>query len=146
MAIGPGTRIGVYEVVSPLGAGGMGEVFRARDTRLNREVALKVLPEFFAADPERLARFEREAQTLAALRHPHIATIYGVEEHAGVRALILELVPGESLADRLARGPLPIPEALHIARQIADALDAAHERGVIHRDLKPANIQITPDG
>ena len=146
MTIGPGTRIGVYEIVSPLGAGGMGEVFRARDTRLNREVALKVLPEFFAADPERLARFEREAQALAALRHPHIATIHGIEEHDGVRALILELVPGESLAEHLARGPLPIPEALNIAQQIADALDAAHERGVIHRDLKPANIQLTPDG
>jgi len=124
----------------------MGEVFRARDTRLNREVALKVLPEFFATDPERLARFEREAQVLAALRHPHIATIHGIEEHDGVRALILELVPGESLADHLAGGPLPIPEALNIAQQIADALDAAHERGVIHRDLKPANIQLTPDG
>ena len=146
MAIGPGTRIGAYEVVSPLGAGGMGEVFRARDTRLNRDVALKVLPDFFANDPERLARFEREAQALAALKHPHIATIHGIEETDGIRALVLELVPGESLAERIARGPLPVHEAVHIARQVADALEAAHEHGVIHRDLKPANIQITPEG
>jgi len=146
MSIGPGTRIGAYEVVSPLGAGGMGEVFRARDTRLNRDVALKVLPDFFANDPERLARFEREAQALAALKHPHIATIHGIEEKDGVRALVLELVPGESLAARIERGPVSVNEAVRIARQVADALETAHEHGVIHRDLKPANIQITPEG
>jgi len=144
MTIGPGTRIGAYEVVSPLGAGGMGQVFRARDTRLNREVALKILPDFFASDPERLARFEREAQVLASLKHPHIATIHGIEEKDGVRALVLELIPGESLAERIARGPLPMHGAVKFARQIADALEAAHEQGIIHRDLKPANIQITP--
>jgi serine/threonine-protein kinase len=138
----------------PFGAGGMGEVYRARDTRLQREVAIKVLPELFAADPDRLARFEREAQLLASLNHPHIAAIYGLEETqdvgAGfsrpVRALILELVEGETLADRIARGPIPLDEALPIARQIAEALEAAHEQGIIHRDLKPANIKVTPGG
>src|SRR5687767_5691626 len=124
----------------------MGEVYRARDTRLNREVALKVLPEFFAADPDRLARFEREAQTLAALNHPHIAAIYGIEEKNGVRALVLELVEGHTLAELIADGPIPADDAVRIARQIADALEAAHEQGVIHRDLKPANVKVTPDG
>ena len=124
----------------------MGEVYRARDTRLNREVALKVLPESFAADPERLARFEREAQTLAALNHPHIAAIYGIEENAGVRALVLELVEGHTLAELIARGPVPPDDAVRLARQIADALEAAHEQGVIHRDLKPANVKVTPNG
>src|SRR5688572_12889512 len=124
----------------------MGEVYRARDTRLNREVALKVLPEFFAADPERLARFEREAQTLAGLNHPHIAAIYGIEEKGGVRALVLELVEGQTLAELIARGPLPPDDAVRLARQIADALEGAHEQGVIHRDLKPANVKVTPDG
>src|SRR5687768_10557697 len=124
----------------------MGEVYRARDTRLNREVALKVLPEFFAADPERLARFEREAQTLAGLNHPHIAAIYGLEEKDGVRALVLELVEGETLAELIAKGPLPADEAVRIGRQIADALEAAHEQGVIHRDLKTATVKVTPAG
>src|SRR5688572_9212450 len=124
----------------------MGEVYRARDTRLNREVALKVLPEFFAADPERLARFEREAQTLAGLNHPHIAAIYGIEEKDGVRALVLELVEGHTLAELIARGPIPSDDALRLARQMADALEAAHEQGVVHRDLKPANVRVTPDG
>ena len=146
MALTAGTRIGPYEVVAPLGAGGMGEVYRARDARLNRDVAIKVLPEAFALDPERLARFRREAQVLAALNHPHIAAIHGLEEAGGVQALVLELVEGPTLADRIAQGPLPLDEALPIAKQIADALEAAHEQGIIHRDLKPANIKITPDG
>jgi eukaryotic-like serine/threonine-protein kinase len=146
MALGPGSRLGTYDVLSPLGAGGMGEVYRARDTRLNREVALKVLPDYFAADPERLARFEREAQTLAGLNHPHIAAIYGLEEKDGARALVLELVEGDTLAELIANGPVPADEAIRIARQIADALEAAHEQGVIHRDLKPANVKVTPAG
>ncbi len=146
MTLGPGFRIGPYEIVALLGAGGMGEVYRARDARLKRDVALKFLPASVAGDPERLARFEREAQALAALKHPHIATIHGIEEAQGFRALVLELVEGETLADRIARGPVPVPEAVVIARQIADALEAAHEQGIVHRDLKPANIQITPDG
>jgi serine/threonine-protein kinase len=136
----------VYRVESLLGAGGMGEVYLARDTRLERDVALKVLPELFAADPDRLARFEREARMLAALKHPNIGGIYGFEEAGSVRALVLELVEGETLADRIARGPLPVEEALGIGRQVADALVAAHEAGIVHRDLKPANIKITPSG
>ena len=146
MPLAPGTRLGPYEIASPLGAGGMGEVYRARDTKLNRDVALKILPDLFAADPERLARFEREARTLAALNHPHIAQIHGLDESSGVRALVMELVEGEDLAQRIARGPLPIDEALAIAKQIADALEAAHEQGIVHRDLKPANIKLRPDG
>ena len=134
------------QIVAALGAGGMGEVYRARDTRLKRDVALKFLPEAVAADPERLARFEREAQALAALKHPHIATIHGIEEGGGFRALVLELAEGETLADRIARGSVPIPDAVAIARQIVDALEAAHEQGIVHRDLKPANIQVAPDG
>ena len=141
-----GTRLGAYEIVSALGAGGMGEVYRARDTKLNRDVALKVLPELFARDPDRLARFKREAQVLASLNHPNIAAIYGFEESNGVQALVLELVEGPTLADRIAHGPIPLDEALPIARQIADALEAAHEQGIIHRDLKPANIKVRPDG
>jgi Tol biopolymer transport system component len=141
-----GSRVGVFEVTGLLGEGGMGKVYRARDTRLNRDVALKLLPDAFAADPDRLARFTREAQTLAALNHPHIAQIHGLEETGGVRALVMELVEGEDLAERLARGPLPLDEALPIARQIAEALEAAHEQGIIHRDLKPANIKVKPDG
>ena len=129
-----------------LGAGGMGEVYRARDTKLGRDVAIKILPRAFTSDPDRLARFEREARMLAALNHPNIATIYGIEDADGVRALVLELVEGETLADRIARGPLVLKDALAIARQIAEALDAAHEKGIVHRDLKPANIKITPDG
>ena len=146
MPLAPGDRLGPYEVHSALGAGGMGEVYRARDTRLNRDVAIKVLPDAFVHDADRLARFKREAHVLASLNHPHIAAIYGLEESASGSALVLELVEGPTLADRIARGPIPIDEALPIARQIADALEAAHEHGVIHRDLKPANIKLTPDG
>src|ERR1700687_6076173 len=124
----------------------MGEVCRARDTRLDRDVAIKILPELFAADPERIARFEREAKTLASLNHPNIAHIHGLEESNSVRALVLELVEGPTLADRIAQGPIPLDEALPIARQIAEALEAAHEQGIIHRDLKPANIKLRPDG
>src|SRR5262245_35321531 len=143
----PGTRLGPYEVLGSLGAGGMGEVFRARDTRLGRDVALKVLPAAFAGDPDRLHRFEREAVLLASLTHPNIAVIHGVEEgppdgERRVRALVLELIEGPTLADRIARGPVPLDDALAIARQIADALQAAHDHGIIHRDLKPANIKV----
>ena len=141
-----GLRVGPYEIVAPLGAGAMGEVYRARDTKLNRDVALKVLPERFALDPDRLARFTREAQLLAALNHPNIAAIYGLEESNGAQALVLELVDGPTLADRIALGPIPLDEALTIARQIAEALEAAHEKGIIHRDLKPANIKIARNG
>ena len=141
-----GQKLGVYEIRSPLGAGGMGEVYRAFDTRLQREVAVKILPPTFSGDRDRLARFEREARVLASVNHPHIAAIYGVEETAGIRALILELVDGPTLADRLSKGALPVPEAIAIAGQIADALDAAHEKGIVHRDLKPANIKVTPSG
>ncbi len=141
-----GRRIGGYEVHARIGAGGMGEVYRARDTKLRRDVAIKILPPHFTSDPERLARFEREARMLASLNHPHIGAIYGLEDADGVRALVLELVDGETLADRIARGPIPLHDTLSIARQIADALEAAHEKGIIHRDLKPANIKITPDG
>jgi serine/threonine-protein kinase len=141
-----GDRLGPYEVLDALGAGGMGEVYRARDTKLRRDVAIKVLPPSVARDPDRLQRFEREAHLLASLNHPHIAAIYGVEESAGIVALVLELVEGVTLADRVAAGPLPVDEALAIARQIAEALESAHERGIIHRDLKPANVKLTPDG
>ena len=141
-----GTKLGPYEILSALGAGGMGEVYRARDTKLNRDVAIKVLPDLFANDPDRLARFKREAQVLASLNHPHIAAIYGLEDADGMRALVLELVEGPTLADRIAQGPIPLDEALPIARQIADALEAAHEQGIIHRDLKPANVKVTPEG
>jgi serine/threonine protein kinase/Tol biopolymer transport system component len=141
-----GDRLGPYEVLAKLGEGGMGQVFRARDTKLNRNVALKVLPDSFAGDPDRLARFTREAQTLASLNHPNIAHIHGLEESGGVRALVMELVEGEDLSQRIARGPIPIDEALPIAKQIAEALEAAHEQGIIHRDLKPANIKVRADG
>src|ERR1700716_1800589 len=146
MALAVGARLGPYEIVSALGAGGMGEVYRARDTKLNRDVALKILPDVFASDPDRLARFTREAQTLAALNHPKIAHIHGLEDGGGVRALVMELVEGEDLSERIARGPIPLDEALPIARQIAEALEAAHEQGIIHRDLKPANIKVRADG
>src|SRR4249919_131908 len=149
MSLAPGTTFGPYELVAALGAGGMGEVYRARDAKLNRDVAIKVLPEAFHRDPDRLARFKREAQVLASLSHPHIGHIYGFEDTNGVPALVLELVEGLTLADRLQRSApaaLPIEEALAIAIQIADALDAAHERGIVHRDLKPANIALTRDG
>jgi eukaryotic-like serine/threonine-protein kinase len=145
-SLGPGTRIGPYEIVSSIGAGGMGEVYRARDTRLKRDVAIKILPESFAVDPERLARFQREAEVLASLNHPNIAHVYGLEQADGVQALVMELVEGPTLADRIAQGPIPVDEALPIAKQIAEALEAAHEQGIIHRDLKPANIKITPNG
>src|SRR5438034_1594760 len=131
-----------YRITAKLGEGGMGEVWRATDTKLGRDVAIKVLPESFAQDPDRMTRFTREAQVLASLNHPNIAAIYGVEE----RALVLELVEGPTLADRIAQGPIPLEEALPIARQIAEAVEAAHERGVIHRDLKPANVKVRPDG
>src|SRR5437016_2813686 len=146
MSLTVGTRLGPYEILSAIGAGGMGEVYRARDTKLNRDVAMKVLPESFASDRDRLARFTREAQTLASLNHPNIAHIHGLEESNGVRALVMELVEGEDLAAHIARGPIPLDEALPIARQIADALEAAHEQGIIHRDLKPANIKVRTDG
>ncbi|HLW80317.1 MAG TPA: serine/threonine-protein kinase, partial [Terriglobia bacterium] len=157
MALNSGTRLGPYEVMAPLGAGGMGEVYRARDTKLGRDVALKVLPAAFGGDADRMARFEREAQVLASLNHPHIASIYGFEESGGVRALVMELVEGSTLAERLGaapgisaartgpesgattaarRAPLQLDEALEIAQQIAEALEAAHEKGIIHRDLK----------
>jgi hypothetical protein len=141
-----GTKLGPYEILSAIGAGRMGEVYRARDTKLNRDVAIKVLLPSVADDPDRLARFSREAQTLAALNHPNIAHIHGLEESNGVRALVMEFVEGDDLTVRIARGPIPLDDALPIARQIADALEAAHEQGIIHRDLKPANIKLRPDG
>src|SRR6186713_1064872 len=137
-----GTRLGSYHIVSAIGAGGMGEVYRARDPQLNRDVAIKILPDVFALDPERLARFTREAQTLAALNHANIAAIYGIED----RALVMELVEGDDLSVLIARGALPLAEALPIARQIAEALEAAHEQGIVHRDLKPANVKVRDDG
>ena len=139
-------RLGPYEIGSPIGKGGMGEVYRARDTKLDREVAIKVLPEEFAKDKERLARFAREAKLLASLNHPNIASIYGLEESDGVKALVLELVEGPTLAERIAQGPIPVDEATSIAKQVAEALEAGHEAGVIHRDLKPANIKLKEDG
>jgi serine/threonine protein kinase len=144
--LAPGTRLGVYRIETLVGAGGMGEVYRARDTKLQRDVAIKVLPEAFARDTERLARFEREARTLASLNHPNIAQIYGFEESDGIKALVMELVEGPTLADRIAHGAVPLDEALRIATQIADALEAAHDRGVIHRDLKSANVKLRRDG
>src|SRR5215204_927947 len=146
MALTTGARIGAYEITGTLGVGGMGEVYRARDGRLNRDVALKVLPDLFAADRDRLARFTREAQTLAALNHPNIAHIHGLEESGGIRALVMELVEGDDLSQRIARGAIPLDEALPIARQMAEALEAAHDLGIIHRDLKPANIKVRADG
>ncbi|MEQ1761177.1 MAG: protein kinase [Vicinamibacterales bacterium] len=146
MSLSVGTRLGVYEVTGTLGVGGMGEVYRAHDGKLGRDVALKVLPDAFSSDPDRLARFEREARTLASLNHPHIAQIYGLEDSGRTHALIMELVEGETVADRIARGAVPLDEALPIAQQIADALEAAHDQGIVHRDLKPANIKVRPDG
>ncbi len=141
-----GQAIAHYRVTEKLGAGGMGEVYRATDTKLNRDVALKVLPEEFARDADRMARFKREAQVLASLNHPNIAAIYGLEEADSIRCLVLELVEGPTLADRIAQGAIPLDEVLPIAKQIAEALEAAHEKGIIHRDLKPANVKVTPDG
>ena len=146
VALSTGTRLGPYEVLAPVGQGGMGEVYRAKDTKLGREVALKILPEAFAHEPDRLARFGREAQVLASLNHPNIGGIYGLEDSGDTKALVLEFVDGPTLADRIAQGPLPVEEALQIAQQIGDALEAAHHAGIIHRDLKPANIKLTPDG
>ena len=152
----PGTRLGIYEIVGPIGEGGMGEVYRAHDTRLHRDVAIKILPQLFALDPDRRARFDREATALASLNHPNIAQIYGVVDlppeggsHEGEGgshsdAIVMELVEGETVAERIARGPIPVDEALQIARQVADALEAAHDCSIIHRDLKPANIKIRP--
>src|SRR5512138_3428036 len=146
MALAIGSHLGPYEIVSALGAGGMGEVYRARDTKLGRDVALKILPALFANDPDRLARFQREAQVLASLNHPNIAHIHGLEESGDVRALVMELVEGEDLSQRIARGAIPVAEALPIAKQIAEALEAAHEQAIIHRDLKPGNIKVRRDG
>jgi serine/threonine-protein kinase len=146
MTLTSGTRLGPYEILSAIGAGGMGEVYRAKDTKLGRDVAIKVLPESMATDPERLARFHREAQVLASLNHPNIAHIYGVEESSSTHALVMELVEGPTLADRIEQGPIPMNEALPIAKQIAEALETAHEQGIIHRDLKPTNIKVRDDG
>ena len=146
MSLNGGARLGAYEIVALIGAGGMGEVYRARDAKLNRDVALKVLPESFLHDADRLARFQREAHVLASLNHPNIAAIYGLEDTDGTRALVMELVEGEDLSQRIARGRIPFDEALPIAKQIAEALAAAHEQGIIHRDLKPANIKVKSDG
>ena len=146
MPLAVGTRFGPYEIVALVGAGGMGEVYRTRDTKLHRDVAIKVLPEAVAHDPERLARFEREARTLASLNHPNIAQIHGLEESDGIKALVMELVEGPTLADCIAQRPIPVDEALPIAKQIAEALQAAHEQSIIHRDLKQANVKVTPDG
>ncbi len=142
----PGTTLGHYEILSAIGKGGMGEVYRATDTRLKREVAIKVLPETLASDSERLARFQREAEVLASLNHPNIAAIYGLEDAGTTKALVMELVEGPTLADRIAQGPIPVSEALPVAKQIAEALEAAHEQNIIHRDLKPANVKVRSHG
>ncbi len=146
MALEPGSKLGSYEILAPLGAGGMGEVYRARDTKLNRDVAIKILPAEVAEDDERLARFKREAQVLASMNHPHIAAIHGLEQDGDRPFLVLELVEGETLAERLLRGPLPVEEAVALAHQVAEALEQAHDKNIVHRDLKPANVMITPEG
>ncbi len=146
MPLTPGTRLGPYAIAAQIGEGGMGEVYQATDTNLGRDVAIKVLPESVAHEPERLARFDREARTLAALNHPNIAQIHGLEKSGGTIALVMELVEGPTLADWIAQGAIPVDEALPVAKQIAEALEAAHEQGIIHRDLKPANIKVRPDG
>src|SRR6516162_7074676 len=143
MSVDVGTRLGSLEITALLGKGGMGEVYRARDLKLKREVAIKILPEEFSRDADRVSRFQREAEALASLNHPNIAGIYDLAEASGTRFLVLELVEGETLADRIARGPIPVEEALTIAKQICDALEAAHEKGIVHRDLKPANVKLT---
>src|ERR1700693_3157603 len=142
MPLSAGDKLGPYEILAPIGAGGMGEVYRARDTKLDRDVAVTVLPAALAQHPDRLARFEREAKVLAALNHPNIAMVYGLED----RAIVMELVEGPTLEDRLKAGPLPVQETLEIARQVAEALEAAHDKGIVHRDLKPANIKAAPEG
>src|ERR1041384_1804312 len=141
-----GTKLAHYEITSHIGSGGMGDVYQATDTKLGRSVAIKFLPEAFSHDSERVARFQREARVVASLNHPNIAAIYGIEQIDTRHFLVMELVPGETLADQIKRGAIPIEEALPIAKQIAEALEEAHEKGVIHRDLKPANIKLTPDG
>src|SRR5215468_8979520 len=146
MALTIGSQLGSHEITALLGKGGMGEVYRARDLKLKREVAIKVLPEEFARDTDRVSRFQREAELLASLNHPNITAIHDLAEANGSRYLVLELVEGETLADRIARWPVPVGEALNIGKQIAEALEAAHERGIIHRDLKPANVKLTADG
>ena len=146
MTLATGSHLGRFEVLGPLGKGGMGEVYRARDPEVDREVAIKVLPTDVAADPERLARFEREAKALAALQHPSVATLFGLEREDGQPFLVMELVEGETLAERLERGPLELDEAVEVFGQIAGGLAAAHDRGLVHRDLKPANVKITPNG
>src|SRR5499427_7766506 len=146
MALTIGTQLGTHEITALLGKGGMGEVYRARDLKLKREVAIKILPEEFSRDAERVSRFQREAEVLAALNHPNIAAIHDLEETDGTRYLVLELVEGETLADRIGRGSIPVQEALDVAKYICEALEAAHEKSIIHRDLKPANVKITPDG
>src|SRR5438874_8148093 len=146
MVITIGTHLGSHQITALLGLGGMGEVYRARDTKLKREVAIKILPGEFSPDPDRVARFQRETEVLASLNHPNIAAIYDLQEANGSRFLVLELVEGETLAERIQRGPIPVDESLNIAKSICEALEAAHEKGVIHRDLKPANVKITPEG
>src|SRR5688500_7263351 len=146
MLLTPGSRLGPYEILVAIGAGGMGEVYRATDTNLKRAVAIKLLPESVSADADRLARFQREAEVLASLNHPHIAAIYGLERSDGTTALVMELVEGPTLADRIAQGPIPVDEALAIAKQMAEALEAAHEQGIVPRDLKPTNIKVRDDG
>src|SRR5438128_11424317 len=146
MSLTIGTQLGSHEITALLGKGGMGEVYRARDTKLKRDVAIKILPEEFSRDADRASRFQREAEVLASLNHPNIASIYDLQEANGSRYLVLELVQGETLAERIARGPTPVEEALDIAKNICEALEAAHEKGIVHRDLKPANVKITPEG
>src|SRR5438876_8730794 len=140
-----GTKLAHYEITSHIGSGGMGDVYHATDTKLGRSVAIKFLPEAFSHDTERVARFQREARVLASLNHPNIAAIYGLEDSDDKKFLVMELVDGETLAERINRGPIPLDEALSIAKRICEALEAAHEKGVVHRDLKPANVKITPD-
>ena len=146
MSLSPGHKLAHYEILEPIGKGGMGEVYRARDGKLGRDVAIKVLPDEFAENEERLARFKREAKVLASLNHPNIASIYGLEQFDNTHYLVLELVPGETLAERISRGPIPLEEALDIATKMAEALEEAHEQGIVHRDLKPANVKQTEDG
>jgi len=146
LALTLGTRLGVFEITAQIGEGGMGQVYRATDTKLKRQVAIKILPPSLAADHDRLARFQREAEVLASLNHPNIAAIHGLEESGGMTALVMELVEGDDLSQRIARGAIPLDDALPIAKQIAEALEAAHEQGIIHRDLKPANIKVRSDG